>query len=61
MIVSKQVIQVHPAWILLFVAAYVVAYIVFVKTDGNIIAAAITLVGWMVSSVAILYYAQGLL
>ena len=61
MIASKQVIQAHPAWILLFLAAYVAAYIVFVKTNGNIIAAALTLLTWMITSVTILYYAHGLL
>ena len=54
-------IHIHPSWMILFLMAYVAAFSVFHKTDGNIIAAALTLVAWNIASVAAVYYYYGLL
>tara|TARA_Y100001970_G_C13588350_1_gene534241 strand:- start:288 stop:473 length:186 start_codon:yes stop_codon:yes gene_type:complete len=61
MMTATTAIQIHPCWMILFLMAYVAAFYVFDKTDGNIIAAALTLVGWNLTSVAIVYYYYGLL
>ena len=61
MLTTKSVIEVHPSWLILFLMAYVAAFYVFDKTNGNIMIAAITLVTWMITSVAILYSYYGLL
>jgi hypothetical protein len=54
-------IQIHPSWMALFLMAYLAAFYVFYKTDGNIWASAITLVTWNLTSVAAVYYYYGLL
>lgn len=58
---TKATLHVDPGWIPLFLMAYVAAFYVFDKTDGNIVAAALTLVAWNITSVAIVYYYYGLL
>ena len=59
MIVNKQVLLVHPAWCLLFVFAYVLAFYVYYKTT-NIFASAIALCAWMILSSYTLYWYYGI-
>ncbi len=56
MIATKKVLIVHPAWCLLFLMAYVFAFYVFFKSEGNIILAGFALCAWMIGSSAILYW-----
>ncbi len=58
---STATIHIHPTWMILFLMAYVAAFYVFHKTNGNIWAAAITLVTWNLTSVSSVYYYYGLL
>lgn len=61
MLINKKVIISDPIWLLLFLIAYVVAAIVFHKTEGNIIATATSFAGCQLTAVTIFYYAHGLL
>tara|TARA_B100001989_G_C24191898_1_gene294093 strand:+ start:123 stop:323 length:201 start_codon:yes stop_codon:yes gene_type:complete len=60
LIVNKQILVVHPAWMILFLTAYVFAFYVFFKTEGNIFLAAFSLCTWMIGSSAILYWYYGI-
>ena len=60
MITTKKVLIVHPAWCLLFLMAYVFAFYVFFKSEGNIILAGFALCAWMIGSSAILYWYYGI-
>ena len=59
MIVTKNVLLVHPAWCLLFLMAYVFAFYVFSKTD-DIAISVFSLCAWMSGSAAIVYWYYGI-
>ena len=60
MVVTKEVLLIHPAWILLFLFCYVVAFYVFYKTC-NLFIAAITLALCMIGSSYIIHSYYGLI
>lgn len=60
MIVTKNVLSVHPAWCLLFLIAYVFSFYVFSKTDGNVMLAVLSFSAWVAGSATIIYWYYGI-
>ena len=60
MITTKAVIHVHPAWLILFLMGYVVAFYIFFKTEGNIVLTSLSLLAWMIGSMFSLYWYYGI-
>ena len=61
MLINKKVVVSDPIWLLLFLCAYILAAVVFHKTEGNIIATTVSFFGCQLTAVTIFYYAHGLL
>ena len=60
MLVQKEVLIIHPSWILLFLLCYAIAFYVYFKTC-NIFVSALSLASCMVGSAYIVHAYYGLI